>query len=68
MDPMACWERLAAAAQDGDMEEAADAARDLREWSEGGGYKPADVPADVWDGLRDFERLARRTARHLLRN
>ncbi len=63
MDPLACWERLVEACRMGEMEEAAQAAMDLRQWQVGGGFMPAGVPDSVGCRLRDFALVARAVAR-----
>jgi hypothetical protein len=59
MDPLATWKRLCEACEAGDMVEAADAAADLNGWRLRGGFRPAGIPADVWEpgALPVFVRL-----------
>jgi len=40
MDPNACYERLIAALDEGDIPEAKEAARDLQAWITRGGFEP----------------------------
>ncbi len=65
MDPTAKWERIVAACNNGDMEEAAAAALDLGEWRRKGGFRPECVTVDVWamGALKDFSRCCRSVAK-----
>ncbi len=46
MDPEACLRRIEDAASDGDRDEMRDAAADLREWIEKGGFLPDGVDGE----------------------
>lgn len=45
MDPNACWKRFVDAVQDGDADEAENAAADMAAWLRKGGFVPARLNA-----------------------
>ncbi len=58
MDPQACLERWRRAVRAGDVEEAGEAAADLREWIHGGGFEPEWKNEKERDALRKMARRA----------
>jgi hypothetical protein len=47
MDPAACFQRMYRAVCDNDFAEAREAATDLREWMDGGGFPPEGFTGDA---------------------
>ena len=60
MDPNACLARFLRSFRDGDFADASEAADDLAQWLQSGGFPP-----ESWD--RDGERINRKTAIPMLR-
>jgi len=63
MDPQACLERWRRAVRAGDLDEAQEAAKDLREWIRGGGFEPKWKSNAEREAVRDTARVALHGAR-----